>query len=162
MQAEPNRSARDTTITTSSLSPLYNKAIGGQVPAVASDMLLPDSYAPYYVGFAPRLVAGLLDLFFMGAFQLITLFLVIKVKDSAHVTDLMSWLGTYGPLVLLGLLIFAAYHIIQWTLWGTTLGKHIMNMKVVGADGQRLGLQSRCGCQVDLSVRALSCFAYLE
>ena len=75
----------------------------------------------------------------MGALQLGTLFLVTEVKDSAHVNDLPSWLGTYGPLVLLGLLIFAAYHIIQWTLWGTTLGKHIMNMKVVGADGKRLG-----------------------
>ena len=66
VQAEPNRSIHDTTITTSSLSPLYNKAIGGQVPALATDMLLPDSYAPYYVGFAPRLVAGLLDLLLHG------------------------------------------------------------------------------------------------
>lgn len=134
-----SRHARDTTITTSALSPLYNKAIGGQVPAVASNVLLPDSYAPYYVGFAPRLVAGLIDLFFMGVFQLGTLFLFVNVRDNAHVDDPMSWLTTYGPLVLLGLAIFAAYHIVQWTLWGTTLGKHIMHIRVVGADGERLG-----------------------
>ena len=139
VQASPGRQQRDTTVTTPSLSPLYSKAIGAEVSALATDVLLPDSYAPYYVGFGPRLVAALLDFFFMGLLQLGTLFLIIEASDNAHVDDLASWLATYAPLLGLGLLLFSAYHIVQWTVWGTTLGKHIMNIRVVGANGQRLG-----------------------
>ena len=130
---------QETTATTSTLSPLYSKAIGAEVPALASDVLLPDSYAPYYVGFGPRLVAALLDFFFMGVLQIGTVFLLVKASNSAHVDNLSSWLATYAPLVVLALILFSAYHIVQWTVWGTTLGKHMMNICVVGADGQRLG-----------------------
>lgn len=139
VQAASRGRQRDTTVTAPSLSPLYSKAIGAEVPARATDVLLPDSYAPYYVGFGPRLVAALLDFFFMGLLQLGTLFLIVKVSETAHVDDFASWLSTYAPLLGLGLLLFSAYHIVQWTVWGTTLGKHIMSIRVVGANGQRLG-----------------------
>ena len=139
-EVRPDRSRqRDTTATTSSLSPLYSKAIGAEVPALATDVLLPDSYAPYYVGFGPRLVAALLDFFFMGVLQIGTLFLIVEAGDNAHIDDFASWLSTYAPLLGLGLLLFSAYHIVQWTIWGTTLGKHIMSIRVVGANGRRPG-----------------------
>jgi uncharacterized RDD family membrane protein YckC len=138
VQASRSRQ-RDGTATTPTLSPLYSKAIGAEVPALATDVLLPDSYAPYYVGFGPRLVAALLDFLFMGVLQLGTLFLVVRVSENTQVNDFASWLSAYAPLIGLGLLLFSAYHIVQWTVWGTTLGKHIMNIRVVGANGQRLG-----------------------
>jgi uncharacterized RDD family membrane protein YckC len=139
-EVRPGRSRqRGTNATTSSLSPLYRRAIGTEVSALATDVLLPDSYAPYYVGFGPRLVAALLDFFFMGVLQIGTLFLIVEAGDNAHVDDFASWLSTYAPLLGLGLLLFSAYHIVQWTIWGTTLGKHIMSIRVVGANGQRLG-----------------------
>ena len=138
-EVRPDRSRQRDTTTTSSLSPLYRRAIGTEVSALATDVLLPDSYAPYYVGFGPRLVAALLDFFFMGVLQIGTLFLIVKASNNAHVDDFASWFSTYAPLLGLGLLIFSAYHIVQWTIWGTTLGKHIMGIRVVGANGQRLG-----------------------
>ncbi len=138
LQASRSRQ-RDTTATTSSLSPLYQRAIGTEVSALATNVLLPDSYAPYYVGFGPRLVAALLDFFFMGVLQIGTLFLIVKASENAHADDFASWFSTYAPLMGLGLLLFSAYHIVQWTIWGTTLGKHIMSIRVVGANGQRLG-----------------------
>src|SRR5205823_1836344 len=32
-----------------------------------------------------------------------------------------------------------AYHIVQWTVWGQTLGKLLVGIKIVGADGKKPG-----------------------
>ena len=39
------------------------------------------------------------------------------------------------------MLISAAYYVIQWTLWQTTVGKRIFGLYVVGADGSKIGFQ---------------------
>jgi uncharacterized RDD family membrane protein YckC len=91
-----------------------------------------DSYAPFYVGFGPRLVAMLIDLFFTTLFPLIGVIAVaVRGPSRAGTLDI----GQYALVACLGLLLFMAYHVVQIGLWGQTLGKVLMGIKVVAPDG---------------------------
>jgi uncharacterized RDD family membrane protein YckC len=102
---------------------------------------VPDTYAPYYVGFGPRLAAGLIDFFFMGFFQSVPVLLYVLVASSGPAPeDFWAWLLRAAPFLCLGLLIFAAYHVVQWSVWGQTAGMSMLGMRVVGPDGRKPSL----------------------
>lgn len=118
--------------------PIYNRAVGGEVQAVTGE-LLPDSYAPYYVNFSQRLLAGLIDFFFAGLFIIAAVWLILALRGDTAVTDFGSWTSAYGPPFLAGLIVFSIYHVVQWAIWGRTLGKYLLGIKVVKADGEQPG-----------------------
>lgn len=97
----------------------------------------PESYAPYYIGFPMRLFAGLIDLACLSLFQVSALLLYIWAVGDIKTPDLGSWFGAYSGFICLGLGIFAVYHVAQWTIWGQTLGKSLMGIKVVDHSGKK-------------------------
>lgn len=125
---------------------VYNPMLGGPVSTtgdlsatVAAHSAFLESYKPYYTGFGPRLSAGLIDFFFMSLLQAITIVTGIITAPPQPPADFPAWLGRYGPLALLAILVFGAYHVVQWSLWGQTIGKKLLGLKVVGADGNAPG-----------------------
>jgi uncharacterized RDD family membrane protein YckC len=109
------------------------------VPAVTGGDLLPDSYAPYYVGFPQRTLAALIDFFFMSLLALAAIFAVLALREETPTVDFGSWLAAYGPPALAALAAFIIYHVVQWAVWGRTLGKYLMGIRVVGIDGEKPG-----------------------
>jgi uncharacterized RDD family membrane protein YckC len=102
---------------------------------------LPDSYAPYYVGFGPRLAAGLIDFFFMGFFQAVPVLMYVLIASGGPTPpDFWAWILRAAPFLCLGLIIFAAYHVVQWSVWGQTAGMSMLGMRVVGPDGEKPSL----------------------
>lgn len=121
---------------------VYNPMLGGAMSTsgdmsatVAAHSAFLESYKPFYTGFGPRLSAGLIDFFFMSLLQVITIVFAIITAPAQPPADFPAWIGRYGTLTLLALLLFGAYHVVQWSLWGQTIGKKLMGIKVVGADG---------------------------
>ncbi len=104
-----------------------------------NEAALMDSYAPYYVDLGPRLIAGVVDLIVV-ALIIGGLVGLLLANSSARVDSFTGWLSTYGSVVCLGLVIFGAYHVVLWSLWGQTLGKKLARVKVVRADGRAPGL----------------------
>jgi uncharacterized RDD family membrane protein YckC len=95
-----------------------------------------DSYASFYASFGSRLVAGLIDLFFTMIFPIVALLAVLlRAQTPANAFPL----GQYALVACLALIVFAAYHIIQVGLWGQTLGKVLVGIKVVAPDGSAPG-----------------------
>lgn len=125
-----------TAVNPPSRSPMYNRALGGEVPAVAVSDLVPDSYAPYYVGFPQRLLAGLIDFFFFGILAFSAISLLLVLRGDTPVIDFGSWLAAYGTPVLIGIILFALYHVLQWTFWGRTIGKYLLGIRVAAANGE--------------------------
>jgi uncharacterized RDD family membrane protein YckC len=107
-------------------------AVIGQAPRGEQ---LPDSYAPFYAGFGQRLSASLIDFFLMSWFQAGTILGLVWASTRPQPADFEGWLGLYGPFLGLGVLVFAAYHVIGWSLTGRTWGKKLMGIRVVRADG---------------------------
>jgi uncharacterized RDD family membrane protein YckC len=105
--------------------------------AAGAEATLQESYAPYYVGFGPRLTAGLMDFFFMSIFQVVVVVGVVWRSTVAQPEDFGGWLADYAVFACLSAAIFIAYHIVQWALWGQTLGKRLAGIKVVQADGSK-------------------------
>jgi uncharacterized RDD family membrane protein YckC len=105
--------------------------ITGPLPAAVQATLL-DSFAVYYVGFGPRLAAMMIDLLFTTVFPLVALITLLMRSQSRPGTVQGS---DYLLLICLGTMVFAAYHIVQVALWGQTLGKVLMGIKVVTLDG---------------------------
>lgn len=97
---------------------------------------LPDSYAPYYVGFGERLWAAMIDLFFMSWFIALTAAGIWWAGTQPQPIDFAGWLGLYGPFICLGLLIVVVYHVVGWSVWGRTFGKKLLGIKVVGPNGE--------------------------
>lgn len=122
----------------SMLAPQAAPGVEAQAEAVRATLF--DSYALYYVGFGPRLVAALIDVFFMSLFQIGTVLGVLWISRQPEPTDLAGWLGLYGPFICLGLAIFATYHVVQWSVWGQTIGKKLMRIKITSPDGGVPGL----------------------
>jgi uncharacterized RDD family membrane protein YckC len=100
--------------------------------AVALQATLLDSFASYYVGFGPRLAAMLIDLLFTTIFPLVALITLLMRSQSRPGTVQAT---DYFLLVFLGTLVFVAYHVVQIALWGRTLGKVLMGIRVVTLDG---------------------------
>ena len=110
-------------------------------PATGPPEQMPDSYGPFYVGFGPRLAAGLIDFFFMGFFQAVPVLLYVLIASGGPAPpDFWAWVLRATPFLCLGLLIFAAYHVIQWSVWGQTAGMSMLGMRVVAPDGTRPSL----------------------
>ncbi|MBF6614637.1 MAG: RDD family protein, partial [Chloroflexi bacterium] len=111
-------------------------ATAGQAPPdIDGGAAIPDSYAPFYVNFFTRLKAALIDFAVMALFQVGTVAGLLWAGSRNEPRDLWSWLGVYGPFICLALFIFVAYHVVQWSVWGQTVGKRLMRIKVVRADG---------------------------
>ncbi|MDQ3704034.1 MAG: RDD family protein [Chloroflexota bacterium] len=123
-------------------SPLLGGAMstsGDMAATVAAHSAFLESYRPFYVGFGPRLSAGLIDFFFMSLLQIITIVIALVTAPPEPPADFAAWLGRYGSLALLAILVFGAYHVVQWSMGGQTIGKKLMGIKVVGADGNPPG-----------------------
>jgi uncharacterized RDD family membrane protein YckC len=133
----PARPGQPATGTATSYPPIYSRALGGQVPAVTGSDLLPNSYAPYYAGFPQRLLAALIDFFFMGVLVIAAVYAMLSLRGGAPTSDFGSWLAAYTPPALVGILIFALYHVVQWAAWGRTPGKYLLGIKVVASDGSK-------------------------
>jgi uncharacterized RDD family membrane protein YckC len=110
-----------------------NEPAGGRPPAEPSG----ESYAPYYAGFQLRLVAGLIDLFLVAILAAGALYLYNLQLGGANPQNFGDWIATYWPYFCIAVLIFAVYHIAQWSIWGKTLGKQVMGIKVVGRNGKK-------------------------
>ena len=108
---------------------------GDMAATVAAHSAFLESYKPFYIGFGPRLAAGLIDFFFMSLLQIITFVAAAITAPAEPPIDFPAWLARYGSLTLLALVIFGAYHVVQWSLWGQTIGKRLIGIRVVGADG---------------------------
>lgn len=127
--------------------PLYNYPYNpfptgplGVVPSnmaenAAAHSALVDSYNSFYTGFGQRITAGLVDFFCMSLFQFVTLLALSARGNSEQPADFGGWLATYIPYACLALAVFAAYHVVQWSLWGQTVGKRLVGIKVVAPDG---------------------------
>src|SRR5207249_4907927 len=79
-----------------------------------------EDYSQFYVGFGERLAAVLIDFFFMALLQVAIIggLLVVSANlNNAQPQDYVEWLGLYGPLICLGVLILVAYHMIGWSLF---------------------------------------------
>ncbi len=120
---------------TGSLLSGQEAATAGQAPLGINGAAMPDSYAPFYVNFLPRLKAGLIDFALMALFQVGTVAGLLWAGSRNESRDFWSWLGVYGPFICLALFIFVTYHVVQWSVWGQTVGKRLMRIKVVRADG---------------------------
>ncbi len=109
---------------------LSDNITGPLVAAVQAALL--DSYAPYYAAFGPRLVAALIDLFFTMIFPLVA---IVAMVLRAQAGVAAASFGQYALVAGLGLAVFAVYHIVQIGLWGQTLGKALVGIRVVRPDG---------------------------
>ncbi|MEO6457848.1 MAG: RDD family protein, partial [Chloroflexia bacterium] len=98
------------------------------------------SYAPYYAGFRPRLVAALIDIFFMSLFQIGTLVGLLWKSSTINSPEFVNWLGESGFFLVLGSMLLFLYHVVQLSIWGQTIGKRLMSIKVVTADGRMPGI----------------------
>ena len=101
------------------------------------EMVLQDSYAPFYAGFGTRLAAMLIDVFFMSwFFAAVMVVSLVALGLSGQPGDVFSWFRSYTLLyVLLGLVVFVTYLLIGWSTSGRTWGKKLMGIRVVRADG---------------------------
>jgi uncharacterized RDD family membrane protein YckC len=97
-----------------------------------SSAALRDALASFYVGFGPRMVAHLVDLGFILLFPLVG-------YSVSYLLNPRSTIFSGGPslfLIVTLLLVFTAYHVLQTGLWGQTLGKKLIGIKVVTATGE--------------------------
>jgi uncharacterized RDD family membrane protein YckC len=93
-----------------------------------------DRYSTYYAGFGPRLAAQIIDLGFILVFPLaglLILYLYVPESPIFATPTLVSIMLMCGTL----LSVFIAYHVLQVGLWGQTVGKKLMGIKVVTIDG---------------------------
>lgn len=91
------------------------------------------------VGFGKRLGAALIDWIVVGFFS----FLVVMLLALAGA--LVGMFTPGGPLaperlmILLAFVVGLGYFIVGWARGGATLGKNVLGLKVVRADGSNLG-----------------------
>jgi uncharacterized RDD family membrane protein YckC len=124
-------------------APISTKPLPGDSPApllLPPGITLQESYAPFYASFGPRLAAALIDFFFMALLQLGVVAGVLWLGPAERPDEFTGWLLAYGPFVCLALALFAAYHIVQWTAWGSTIGKRLVGIKLVQGDGRKPGV----------------------
>lgn len=87
-----------------------------------------------YQGFAPRLVAQIVD-------GIILLILNYMIGASMAGATSFDFYGAQAyPLLGAGFLIFLLYFVILEGMWGATVGKMVMKIKVVREDGSPCGL----------------------
>lgn len=96
---------------------------------------LPDSYAPFYASFGTRFSAGLIDLFFLGLLQATAIAAFLYLGPQLPSMASGDWLGAYGPFAGIALFVTVLYFVPQWSIGGQTLGKRLMRIRVVTADG---------------------------
>ena len=115
---------------------VYNPMLGGAMSTsgdmaatVAAHSAFLEGYKPYYTGFGPRLAAGLIDFFFMSLLQIITIVVAVITASAQPPPDFPAWIARYGPLALLAILIFGAYHVVQWSTWGRRSAKKLRGIR---------------------------------
>jgi uncharacterized RDD family membrane protein YckC len=97
-------------------------------------------YAPFYVSFGRRLAAGLLDLLFVFLIQAAAVVGILWKGPTTQSPYLSDPLGVYAVSFCLSLVTFGIYHVAQWAIWGQTLGKRLLGIRVARADGSRPGI----------------------
>ena len=116
-------------------SPMVTGPLGNAPRPEPSDK----SYAPYYAGFETRLYAELVDLACIAVFEVVALLLYVWYIGDTNPGDFSAWIGIYWPYFCIAILIFAIYHVVQWSIWGQTLGMYLMGIKVVDRNGRKPG-----------------------
>ncbi len=111
--------------------------ITGPLGSIAQPEPPREQLDPYYAGFLPRLVAWVIDLACVAIFEIGALLLYMWFIGETNPRDFGDWIATYLGFFLIAIIIFAAYHIIQWSTWGQTLGKSLMGIKVVDRNGKK-------------------------
>lgn len=120
--------------------PSTGSAIGASHAAlldVAVRDVLSRSYAPFYASFGRRLLAGLLDLIFAFLLQAAAVAGILWKGSTTQAPFLSGEVGTLAVSLCLSMGTIAAYHVVQWSIWGQTLGKRVVGIKVVRANGER-------------------------
>ncbi len=115
--------------------PILTRPLGGT--SLASPEPTIESYAPYYAGFPQRFFAGLIDLVCLSLFEGIALLLYVWLTGNTSINDFGTWFGTYAGFFCLSIVILTAYHVTQWTIWGQTLGKSLLGIKIVDRNGRK-------------------------
>jgi uncharacterized RDD family membrane protein YckC len=90
------------------------------------------------IGFGMRLVATLLDAFFVGAISLMVAFLI---GFFAVFVDIFRDPESTSALLIVplsGFIFSAAYYVVAWKNSGTTIAKFIFGQKVISSDGKDL------------------------
>lgn len=83
-------------------------------------------------GFWVRVAAALLD----GVLLNIAGLIIIGIAAGATAA---GGQGVFGLAQLVNFLLGVAYHVVGWSVYGTTIGKKAMNLYVVRPDGTRVG-----------------------
>ncbi|MDQ6695206.1 MAG: RDD family protein [Chloroflexota bacterium] len=101
-----------------------------------------DSYEHFYVGFGPRLAGAVVDFVVVALLLVQFAFLPFFAPHAGPQTPgFWAWLQSYGGytcLLLTGAaLVFSLYHVIQWTIWGQTVGQRMVHIRVVDAKGNK-------------------------
>lgn len=97
----------------------------------------------FYAGFFSRLAAFLIDSILVGAGLLVVKFPVWLLKLSVGDTFLFQpVLFSFTIFDILYYLLTVTYFVLTTYLCGATLGKYLMKLKVVDAEGQKLSFVS--------------------
>ncbi len=101
-----------------------------------------DPYAGYYVGFGPRLVAGIVDLVLLALLEVALLLIAVLItrRLAQSVSDANALSLVLGCLTV-GVALFIAVIYLSdfWTWRGQTPGQMMMGIRVVNAAGETPG-----------------------
>src|ERR1051326_5906576 len=105
-------------------SPYYNPAYGAAAPQLV------------YVGVGRRLVALIVDVVLLGIVNGIIGFIFHAGMTNAN--GMVSY-NSSGPGAALQFIIPIVYVIVMEAMWGATLGKMVLGIRVVKLDGSPIG-----------------------
>ncbi len=104
--------------------------------------LLNTSRLGQYAGFVSRLIAWIIDQLVVVGFTFITGWIASFVLDTLAFDNQVYELTVALILVIVNFAFFLFYFIGLWMISGQTLGKSIMGLRIVRADGERLKLRN--------------------
>jgi uncharacterized RDD family membrane protein YckC len=87
-------------------------------------------------GFVTRLLAYLLDALLVTGFIAGGSWLMVQVDNLFEEMNVDLRVSATTIFVLLTPFLIGAYYVVLWALTGKTVGKQILGLKVVGADGR--------------------------
>jgi uncharacterized RDD family membrane protein YckC len=87
-------------------------------------------------GFVTRLLAYLLDALLVTAFVAVGSWLMVQVDALFEEMNVNLRVSAATIFVVLTPFFIGAYYVVFWALSGKTIGKQVLGLKVVGADGR--------------------------
>jgi uncharacterized RDD family membrane protein YckC len=104
--------------------------------------LLNTSRLGQYAGFVTRLIAWIIDQLVVAGFTFISGWIASFVLDTLPFDNQVYELTVALILVIVNFAFLLFYFIGLWMISGQTLGKSIMGLRIVRADGERLKLRN--------------------